>query len=150
MTSPRRHRSGCPINIALEWLGDPWSLLVVRDLMFKDRRTFNEFLQGGEGIASNILADRLRRLETAGIVQKGRDPLDARRFVYGLSAKGIDLAPVLVELVIWSARHERTDAPPEVVRAMRTDRDAFIADVRERWRGAASRRARDGATDCSG
>lgn len=132
--SSRGRRSGCPISIALEIVGDAWSLLIVRDLMFKQRQTYNEFLQGGEGIASNILADRLRRLEAAGIVDKQRDPLDARRFVYRLSAKGIDLAPVLVELVIWSARHERTDAPAAVVRAMRTDRDAFIAGVRERWR----------------
>jgi DNA-binding HxlR family transcriptional regulator len=133
-SEPRHRRSGCPISIALELLGDAWSLLIVRDLMFKERRTYNEFLQGGEGIASNILADRLRRLENTGIVEKRRDPTDARRFVYQLSAKGIDLAPVLVELVIWSARHERTDAPAAVVRAMRTDRDAFIAGVRERWR----------------
>jgi DNA-binding HxlR family transcriptional regulator len=133
-TSSRGRRSGCPISIALETLGDAWSLLIVRDLMFKERQTYNEFLDGGEGIASNILADRLRRLEAAGIVDKQRDASDARRFVYRLSAKGIDLAPVLVELVIWSARHERTDAPAAVVRAMRTDRDLFIAGARERWR----------------
>lgn len=133
-TSPRDRRSGCPISIALEMLGDAWSLLIVRDLMFKERQTYNEFLQGGEGIASNILADRLRKLEGAGIVEKRRDPSDARRFAYRLSAKGIGLAPVLVELVIWSARHEATDAPPPVVRAMRTDRATFIADVCKRWR----------------
>lgn len=115
-------------------LGDAWSLLIVRDLMFKDRRTYNEFLQGGEGIASNILADRLRRLEAAGIVEKRGDPADGRRHLYRLSAKGIDLAPVLVELVLWSARHETTDAPASVLRAMRHDRAAFIAGVRERWR----------------
>lgn len=115
-------------------LGDAWSLLVVRDLMFKDRQTYNQFLQGGEGIASNILADRLRKLEGAGIVEKHDDPSDARRYVYRLSAKGIDLAPVLVELVLWSARHETTDAPASVLRAMRADREAFIAGVRDRWR----------------
>jgi DNA-binding HxlR family transcriptional regulator len=134
-TSSHSHRrSGCPISIALEALGDPWTLLIVRDLMFRDRSTYNEFLQGEEGIASNILADRLRRLEAAGIVEKGNDPTDARRFIYRLSAKGIDLAPVLVELVLWSTRHEDTDAPPALVRAMRADREAFIAGVRERWR----------------
>lgn len=130
----RLPRSGCPIGIALDTVGDAWSLLIVRDLMFKDKQTYNDFLQGGEGIASNILADRLRRLEAADIVEKRRDAADARRFVYRLTAKGIDLAPVLVELVIWSARHEQTDAPPAVVRAMRSDPDAFIAGVRERWR----------------
>ena len=134
LKSPRGRRSGCPISIALETLGDAWTLLIVRDLMFKDQRTYNEFLQGEERIASNILADRLRKLEAARIVDKQRDPSDARRFIYRLSAKGIDLAPVLVELVIWSARHETTDAPAAVVRAMRTDREAFIAGIRERWR----------------
>lgn len=132
---PRGRRSGCPISIALETLGDAWSLLIVRDLMFKDRQTYNDFLQAEEGIASNILSDRLRKLESAGIVDKQRDPSDGRRFIYRLSAKGIELAPVLVELVIWSARHESTDAPAAMVRAMRADRDAFIAGVRERWRG---------------
>jgi DNA-binding HxlR family transcriptional regulator len=133
-STSRGRRSGCPISIALETLGDAWSLLIVRDLMFKERQTYNEFLAGGEGIASNILADRLRRLEAARIVEKRRDASDARRFVYRLSAKGIELAPVLVELIIWSARHEQTDAPAAVVRAMRSDRDAFVAGVRERWR----------------
>lgn len=130
----RPRRSGCPISLALELLGDAWSLLIVRDLMFKDRRTYNDFLAGGEGIASNVLADRLRRLEEAHIIEKRRDPADGRRFLYRLSAKGIDLAPMLVELVIWSARHEQTDAPPAVVRSMRNDRAAFLADVRQRWR----------------
>lgn len=133
----RERRSGCPISIALELLGDAWSLLIVRDLMFKDRRTYNDFLSGGEGIASNILADRLRKLEDADIIEKRRDPQDARRFLYRLSPKGIDLAPVLVELVVWSARYEKTDAPPAVVHSMRADRVGFIANVRQRWRGGA-------------
>lgn len=118
-------------------LGDAWTLLIVRDLMFKHRRTYKDFLEGGEGIASNILADRLLKLEVAGIVEKKRDPEDARRFVYRLSGKGIDLAPVLVELVLWSARHETTDAPVSAVRAIRKDRDAFIARVRRGWEATA-------------
>lgn len=136
-TALRQPRSGCPISIALELLGDPWSLLIVRDLMFKDRRTYNDFLTGGEGIASNILADRLRKLEVADIIEKRRDPQDGRRFIYRLSTKGIDLAPVLTELVIWSARYEQTDAPPAVVRAMSGDKAAFLAALRRRWRDGA-------------
>jgi len=126
-------RSGCPISIALETLGDPWSLLIVRDLMFKGHRTFKAFLGAGEGIASNILADRLARLEAAGIVERHRDPEDARRVLYRLTAKGIDLAPALVELVLWSARYEETDAPPPVLRAMRSDRARFLRQVRQAW-----------------
>jgi len=124
VASPRR--SGCPISIALELLGDSWSLLIVRDLMFKGRRTFNEFLDSGEGIATNVLADRLRRLEGGGIVEKRPDPDDGRRVLYRLTRKGIDLAPVLVELVVWSATYERTEAPLELVRQMKVNREAFI------------------------
>lgn len=133
-SEPRHRRSGCPISIALELLGDAWSLLIVRDLMFKGRRTFNEFLAGGEGIATNILAERLRRLEGAGIIDKRPDPEDRRRMLYALTRKGLDLAPVLVELVVWSAAHEDTDAPPAVVRRMRSDRDGFVAEVRRQLR----------------
>jgi DNA-binding HxlR family transcriptional regulator len=126
-------RSGCPISIALEIFGDSWSLLIVRDLMFKGFRTFNEFLTAGEGIASNILTDRLAKLEANGILTKSPDPQDARRYRYRLTEKGIDLAPALIEIVLWSARHEETDAPPSTVRAMRNQREQFISGVRERW-----------------
>ncbi|HLF98334.1 MAG TPA: helix-turn-helix domain-containing protein [Methylococcaceae bacterium] len=127
-------RSGCPINITLEALGDTWSLLIVRDLMFFGRKTYNEFLNGGEKIATNILSDRLQRLESSGIIAKQRDPADARRHLYSLTEKGIDLAPVLVEMILWAARHERTAAPADVIREMTESRESFIARVRERWR----------------
>jgi DNA-binding HxlR family transcriptional regulator len=130
------HRSGCPIGIALDLIGDPWTLLIIRDLLFKDARTFNDFLATGEGIATNVLTDRLARLDANGIVTKQRDALDARRFIYQLTEKGVDLAPVLVELVLWAARHEKTDAPPVVIEAMRTDRDAFLRQVREAWQSS--------------
>ncbi|MBK8247200.1 MAG: helix-turn-helix transcriptional regulator [Gemmatimonadetes bacterium] len=133
----RSRRSGCPISIALELLGDPWSLLIVRDLMFKGIRTFSGFQQAGEGIATNILAERLKRLEAAGIITRRPDPDDGRRAIYALTPRGIDLAPMLVEMVIWSARHEETDAPPATVRAMKRDRDAFVREVRARLTGQA-------------
>lgn len=123
-------RSGCPIGIALDLIGDPWTLLIVRDLMFKGGKTFNDFLEAGENIATNVLTDRLARLEANGIVGKERDTADARRFIYRLTEKGADLAPVLVELVLWAARYEKTDAPPDVLRAMRGDRDNFLKQVR--------------------
>ena len=127
-------RSGCPISLALELFGDPWTLLIIRDVMFKARRTFKEFQAAGEGLASNILSDRLGRLEAAGILASEPDPADARRVLYGLTPKGADLAPVLVEIILWSARHEETDAPPAVVRAMRADREKVVADIRNQWR----------------
>ncbi len=126
-------RSRCPINLALEIFGDRWSLLIVRDLMFKGLRTFNEFAASGEGIASNILTDRLAKLEGAGILTRRPDPDDARRIRYRLTEKGIDLTPVLVEIVLWTTCYEETDAPDEIVAAMRTRRRQFLADIRKRW-----------------
>jgi DNA-binding HxlR family transcriptional regulator len=126
-------RSGCPISIWLEIFGDRWSLLIVRDLMFKGLRTFNEFASSGEGIATNVLTDRLAKLEAAGILAKREDPADARRYHYRLTEKGIDLAPVLLETVVWSARHEDTEAPASTLRVMRSHREQFLADVRRRW-----------------
>lgn len=133
-TSP--HRSGCPINVLLETLGDTWSLLIVRDMMFFGRRTYNEFLNAGEKIATNILSNRLHRLETVGIIEKRRDSADARKYIYRLTDKGIDLAPMLVEIILWSARHEKTDAPPAAIEEMSADRDAYVAKIRENWRNS--------------
>ena len=129
-------RSGCPISIALDLFGDAWSLLIVRDLMFKGLRTFSEFAGSDEKIATNTLSDRLARLEAAGILTKAADPTDARRVHYRLTEKGIDLAPALVEIVLWGARHEQTDAPPNMLRAMRLHREKFLTDVRKRWANA--------------
>ena len=134
--SSRVRRSGCPISLSLEIFGDTWSLLIVRDLMFKGFRTFNEFLGAGEGIASNVLTDRLSKLEAAGVIDKREHDADARRYEYRLTKKGIDLAPVIVEIVLWSARHERTDAPPQIVRAMATQRAKFLSDIRKGWEGS--------------
>lgn len=135
--SPRSRRSDCPISVTLELLGDEWSLLIVRDLMFKGLRTFQEFADAGERIASNVLADRLARLEAGGIVTRRRDPDDRRRQVYRLTEKGLDLAPVLVEMVLWAARHEQTGAPAATVREMRDRRAQFLRDVRKRWKATA-------------
>ena len=129
----RARRSGCPINTALEIFGDRWSLLIVRDLMLKGRRTYKEFLSAEEGISTNILAERLERLEAHGLVTRASDPGDGRRVRYRLTAKGIDLAPMLAEMILWSARHEKTDAPPETIRRMTRRRERFLADIRRRW-----------------
>jgi DNA-binding HxlR family transcriptional regulator len=136
LRKPVPRRSGCPLNAALEALGDRWSLLIVRDMVFSGASTYREFLESDEGIATNILAERLRRLEERGIVEKEPDPSDNRRWIYSLSPKGLDLLPVLVELIVWGARYHRTEAPAEVLREMTTDRARFI----ERLRSAAVRK----------
>ena len=127
-----KRRSGCPLNASVEMLGDRWSLLILRDMMLGGYRTFNEFLHSDEKIATNILTDRLRRLESYGIVETERDPTDGRKMIYALTPKGIDLAPVLTEMVLWAARHEET-ANQALVRQMRTGKDQLIASVQQRW-----------------
>jgi DNA-binding HxlR family transcriptional regulator len=133
----RSRRSDCPISVTLELLGDRWSLLIVRDLVFKGFRTFQDFADAGERIASNVLADRLTRLEAAGIVSRRPHPDDRRRVIYRLTEKGIDLAPLLVEIVLWAARHEETAAPPATVREMRMRRARFLRGLRAAWRASA-------------
>ena len=131
---PSRRRSGCPVSISLETLGDRWSLLVIRDLMVRGYRTFKQFEQSEERIATNILADRLRRLERNGIIRAEADPTDGRKVIYQLTEKGIDLAPLLLELLIWGARHEETMAPRELIAQMEQNREGVIAEARRRWR----------------
>ena len=125
-------RSGCPVSMSLDILGDRWSLLIVRDLMVRGYRTFHEFLRAGEGIATNILSDRLQRLEVAGILE--REPAtDGRSTYYRLTARGIALAPVLLELLIWGANNEQSDAPCTAIEDMARNRDAVLAEAYRRW-----------------
>jgi DNA-binding HxlR family transcriptional regulator len=113
-------------------LGDRWSLLIIRDMMVRGSRTYKDFLASDEGIATNILADRLRKLQAHGIITTERDPSDGRRLIYLLTAKGIDLAPVLTEMVLWAAAHEETDNRA-LVQVMQKDKQRFLAAIRQRW-----------------
>jgi len=131
---PLKRRSGCPVSISLERFGDRWSLLIIRDLMVRGFRTFKQFQESGEGIATNILAERLQRLEAAGIIRAEPESADGRRVNYRLTEKGIDLAPVLFELLIWGARHESTGASCALIAKMEKNREQVLAEVRRRWR----------------
>lgn len=121
------------MSIALEEFGDRWSLLIIRDLMVRAYRTFKEFQESGEGIATNVLTDRLRKLAAAGIIIQEKDESDKRRINYRLTEKGIDLAPVMLEMLIWSTRHEETGAPCVLIEEMAANRAAVLAEVRRRW-----------------
>src|ERR1700746_1855338 len=114
-------------------LGDRWSLLIIRDLMVRGYRTFKQFQGAGEGIATNILSDRLRKLQAAGIIPAGVEKTDSGSLNYRLTEKGIDLAPVLLELLIWGARHEETGAPCAVIDQMEQNRQQVLAETRRRW-----------------
>ena len=131
-------RSACPLNASVEMLGDRWSLLIIRDMMLRGSRTFKEFLGSYERIASNILADRLRRLKFYGIIRTRPDPADGRKRFYLLTPKGLDLAPVLTEMVLWAGAHEPTDNEP-LVSEMRKDKQAFLERIRRRCNARAAR-----------
>jgi len=113
-------------------LGDRWSLLIIRDMMLRGFRTYKQFLESYEGIATNILADRLRKLVAHGIIRTEPDPSDGRKLIYRLTAKGMDLAPVLTEMVLWAAAHEETSSS-SLVRQIREDKERFLAETRRRW-----------------
>jgi DNA-binding HxlR family transcriptional regulator len=130
-----RERSRCPIAYSLDVLGDRWTLLILRDLAFKNRRYFRDFLGASEKIASNILTERLRRLESWGLVVGHPDPADARRTQYFLTDDGLDLLPILIELTIWgSKRHPDPAMPVERADRMSSDREGTVRSYRERHR----------------
>jgi DNA-binding HxlR family transcriptional regulator len=136
------HRSGCPINLTLEMLGDRWSLIVIRDVMFGNRRHFRELLgHSEEGIASNILADRLKRLVQAGLLSKRDDPTHRQKAIYSLTEPAIQLVPLLAQMGAWGRRH--TPVTEELsIRAQLLEEggpalwDAFMTELRSLHLGA--------------
>lgn len=116
-------RSQCPINFSLETFGDSWSLLILRDIVYFGKKTFNEFLHSDERIARNILADRLQKLQQEGLIEKTADATDRRKSLYVLTEAGLDLIPVLVELADWGAAHNAyTNSPHAWLEAIRGER----------------------------
>lgn len=112
-----REKSGCPINLSLELLGDRWTLLIIRDMIFAGKKHFREFLQSDEGISSRTLAERLQTLQDEGILTRSEDPTHGLKAIYRLTEAGIDLLPVLATLGAWGSRHRKSD-----------DKLAWIAD----------------------
>jgi len=132
VTPPSPPRSSCPINFGLEIFGDQWTLLILRDLLIQGKSTFREFQASDEGIASNILSERLKRLEAAGLVTRAISETDRRVSVYRPTEAARDLIPVLVEMSYWGATHDAaTGAPPAFTAAYRADRAGLIAAIRD-------------------
>jgi len=130
----RLKRSHCPIAFALDIFGDKWSLLVLRDLLFKGKRRFVEFLSAEEGISTNILTERLTRLEAEGLITKSIDETNKRQFLYAPTQKGLDLLPAILEISLWSAKYDpKTAAPPSVMKQIRSNRDGFIQKIAARF-----------------
>lgn len=118
------HRSHCPISFALDIVGDRWTLLILRDLLMNGKKSYGELLASEEGIATNVLADRLAWLETHGILEK-------RRQTYRVTSKGLDLLPVMLEMIAWSARYDpHTAAPRAFVKRIARDRAEVLAELR--------------------
>ena len=124
-------RSSCPISYALDFVGDKWTLIVLRDLIFARKRHFQQFLESNEGIASNILAARLKLLERASLVTREEDPEHARRVVYAPTDKALDLMPVMLELLRWGSKYNaKSAAPAHMVKGASENREALIAEFR--------------------
>lgn len=134
-------RSNCPVNFGLETFGDKWSLLIVRDIVFWGKKTYSDFLRSDEGIATNILATRLEQLEREGILRKEKHPTDKRKDVYSLTEKGMELIPLLVEIVAWSGkliewRSIAGAGTPEQIKQVKrfastADKRKIIAEIRD-------------------
>ncbi|MEW5914829.1 MAG: helix-turn-helix domain-containing protein [Gemmatimonadota bacterium] len=123
-------RSDCPINFALQTFGDAWSLLIIRDLMFTGRRTYTDFLNAEERMATNILASRLRQLTKAGLIRRRGS---RRGATFALTKKGVDLLPAMLALIGWSATYDRRTACPKAFSTrIRNTPSAVTSEIRER------------------
>lgn len=123
-------RSDCPIANVLDYIGDKWSLLILRDISFYNKRTYSDLQSSKEHIATNILADRLTKLESFGIIYKLPHPLDKRKKLFYLTEKGFDLIPVLLEMIIWSKKHTpETYAPEDFLQQIKMNREQLIKDI---------------------
>src|SRR5215216_2952265 len=132
MKKKQQRRSDCPINFALENFGDTWSLLIIRDMVYFGKKTYGEFLDSDEGIATNILATRLAQLEENGILTKRQNPTDRRKEDYFLTEKGLDLIPIMVEMANWSFLHDaQTGAPPDWIARVNADKENITRMMQE-------------------
>ncbi len=126
-------RSDCPVSYAMDLFGDKWSFLIIRDLMFYDKKFFKDFRDSKEKIATNILSDRIKKLESTGIITSEVYEKHRSQKVYALTQKGIDLVPVLVEIMVWSAKYDQELAvTPEFLHAVKTDKEGLVSGIRAR------------------
>ena len=130
-----KKRSNCPISMSLDIWGDRWTLLIIRDLMFEGKRTYGDFLRSEEKIATNILADRLKKLVDDGIVEQTEGADTKSGSAYRLTEKGIDLLPILAEVFLWADKHlELTDELRTRIDAIKLDKPAFLEAVAQSLR----------------
>lgn len=124
-------RSDCPINYALEFLGDKWSLLIIRDFVFEGKRFYKELLRSKEGIATNVLSDRLKRLEMLGIIKSEVYEKQRTQKIYSLTEKGKDLIPLLLEIILWSSKYkDGLKVSPLFLEKIKEDKEGMIEQIR--------------------
>jgi len=128
---------GCPIRYGATVLGDPWCLLVLRDIMFKSGRHFADFMKAGENISTNILASRLTQLENEGVLFKTKDPNNGTRYIYSLTGKGVALIPVMLEIIDWSETwDDQTEVPSDFANRLNKDKGALAQSIAEKFKVA--------------
>ena len=128
-------RSDCPISFTLDQVGDKWSLLIIRDILFSEKSLYGEFLDSDEGVATNILAHRLQRLVRAGILRKTPARTAETRKGYVLTPKGLDLLPILLDIIAWGAKYDpKSGAPPAFVERILRDRDGVLAEIQKKFK----------------
>lgn len=125
-----KRKSDCPINFGLELFGDRWTFLIVRDLMFKGKHYFGEFVNSEEKIATNLLSDRLSMLESENMIFRSKDKNHKQKIIYKLTKKGIDLMPVLIEIIMWSALYdEKSAVDMNFVKMVNEDKEGLIKEL---------------------
>ena len=123
-------RSNCPIANALDFVGDKWSLLILRDLIFFKKQSYSDLKNSDEAMATNILSSRLEKLESDGLIIKTIDEKDKRKKVYSLTSVGIDMLPILLEMLVWSSKHSTdTDIPEGIIERIEQDRKKLIEEI---------------------
>lgn len=126
-------RTHCPTNYALDHFGDKWSLLVVRDLMFKGKRHYNEFFESNEKVSTSVLGDRLKSLEEGGIIRKEEDSVKKSRIRYSLTKKGIGLLPMMVEMILWSGHYDaETETGSDFLNRAKNDRLGLLSELQKK------------------
>ena len=121
-----KQRSTCPVSTSLDVLGDKWTLLILRDMVFAGKSTYGQFLQSAEKVATNILADRLAVLESQGILTKAVAADKKSKFTYRLTEKGVDIVPIIVELILWGAKHCPTVVDAGLLAELQAGKDAAV------------------------
>jgi len=125
-------RSDCPISCSLDVFGDRWSLLIIRDVMLRGKLSYSEFLESEEKIATNILANRLSVLEAEQILSKRVSPTNRSKFIYSLTRKGIDLLPIIIEIMDWGARYNSNCPRKELGKRIKTDKAGTVKEYMQK------------------